>query len=114
MGKNCVLVIDLMVRGYFRGITELNQEKMTVAETFYPPPQNWEVHIANLRPQKNGFEVKFQTQKHGTNSPVRKHGKYPPGKLIASLQSYHNLANLVSLVKSLELFVIQKLTNQIP
>ena len=37
MGKNCVLVINLMVRDYFRGITELNQEKMPVAETFYPP-----------------------------------------------------------------------------
>ena len=36
MGKNCVLVINLTVRGYFRGTTELNQAKMTVAETFYP------------------------------------------------------------------------------
>ena len=47
---------------------------MSVAETFYP--QNWEVHIANLRSQKNGFQVKFQTQKHGTHTPVCKHGKY--------------------------------------
>ena len=77
MGKNCVLVINLMVRDYFWGITELNQEKMAVAETLYP--QNWEAHIENLRPYKNGFQVKFQSQKHGTHTPVRKHGKYPPG-----------------------------------
>ena len=31
MGKSCVFVINLMVRDYFWGITELNQEKMTVA-----------------------------------------------------------------------------------
>ena len=28
---------------------------------------------------KDGFQVKFQTQKHGTHTPVCKHDKYPPG-----------------------------------
>ena len=67
MGKNCVLATNLMVRDYFCGTTELNLAKMTV------------VHIANLRPPKHGFQVKFHTQKHGTHTPVYKHGKYPPG-----------------------------------
>ena len=64
MGENCVLVINLMARDYFRGITKLNQEKMAIAENFYPPPppqKKWEVHVANKTPE-NGFQVKFQAQ----------------------------------------------------
>ena len=66
MGDNFSLVIKLMVRNYFWGITELNLEKTAIAENSYP--QKWEVHVANFRP-KNGFQVKFQTQKHGMHTP---------------------------------------------
>ena len=42
-------------------------EKFVVAENFYP--QKWEVHVPDLR-QKNGFQVNFETPKHGTDTPV--------------------------------------------
>ena len=53
---------------------------MTVAETFYPPPpQTWEVHIANLRLKLNSFQVKFQTHKHGTHTPYANMASIPLG-----------------------------------
>ena len=49
-------------------------KKFAVAENFYP--QKWEIHVANFR-HKNGFQVTFETPKHGTHTPVYKNGKYP-------------------------------------
>ena len=49
---------------------------MAIAENSYP--HKWEVHVCKFYTQKYGFQVKFQTQKHGTYTPVCKHGKYSP------------------------------------
>ena len=70
MGENCVLVINLMARDYFWGITELIREKMTIVETFYPPKTMGSSYCKS----QNGFQVKFQTQKRGKHT---QHGKYP-------------------------------------
>ena len=64
MGDNFSLLINLMARNYFWGITKMNLEKTAIAENF--TPQKWDVHVANFRP-KNDFQVKFQTQEHGTH-----------------------------------------------
>ena len=78
-------------------------------------------HITVDQPSLRSLKCSIQNVLH---IKVSKHLSWA-FKLIASLQSmlhfysyrqlcYRNLANLVSLVKSLELFVIQTLTNQIP
>ena len=69
MGKNCVLVINL-------SITELNQEKMIVAQTFYS--QNWEVHIANLTPQER-LSSEISDPKAWHAHPRMQTWQVPPG-----------------------------------
>ena len=49
---------------------------MAVAENSYP--QKMGHSCLKILDPKNGFQVKFQTQKHGTHTPVCKHGKYRP------------------------------------
>ena len=76
MGKNCVLVINLMVRDYFRGTTELNQAKMTVAETFYPSKLG-SSYCKSYTPKK-WLSSEISDPKTWHAYPVCKHGKYPP------------------------------------
>ena len=77
MGDNFSLLINLMVRNYFWGITKMNLEQETaIAENF--TPQKWEVHVTNFRP-KNDFKVKFQTQEHGTHGLRMQTWQVPPG-----------------------------------
>ena len=76
MGDNFSLLISLMARNYFSGITKMNLEKTAIAENF--TPQKWDVHVANFRP-KNDFQVKFQTQEHGTHGLRMQTWQVPPG-----------------------------------
>ena len=41
---------------------------MAIAENSLPP-KTWEVHLCKFYTQKYGFQVKFQTQKHGKHTP---------------------------------------------
>ena len=51
-------------------------------------PQKWEVHVANFRP-KNGFQVKFQTQEHGTHGLRMQTWQIPLGvKSLSAFQRY--------------------------
>ena len=63
-GKELILI-------YYR--TE--PKKFAVTENFYP--QKRETNVANFR-KKNGFQVKSETPKHGTQIPIYKNGKYIP------------------------------------
>ena len=65
-----------MVRDYFWGIIELNQEKCQLLKLFTPKIGKFILQI--LDPQKNGFQVKFQTQKHGTHTPYADMVSTPP------------------------------------
>ena len=50
---------------------------MAIAENSYSPKLG--SSCLQILDKKYGFQVKFQTQKHGTHTPVCKHDKYPFG-----------------------------------
>ena len=81
MGDNFSLLINLMVRNYFWGITKNESRKNRQLLKILPPPK-WEVHVPNFRP-KNDFQVKFQTQKHGTHGLRMQTWQVPPGVNLA-------------------------------
>ena len=64
---------ELILRNY-RG----EPKKFAVAENLYP--QTWKVHVSIL--DKKGFQVKFETPKHGTNMASTPPPPPPPQSLL--------------------------------
>ena len=78
MGDNFILVI---ARNYFWGITELNWEKMAIAENSYsPPPQKkGKFMFASFRPKNMAFKWNFRPKSMARTLPYANMTSTPPG-----------------------------------